>query len=210
MEKMDSFLQAPPQRQVIPFKGVWNRNCQEAAPHGFSSTWTFKLHEKNLTHSIWGKTEKLRYLYVFGMFCRSIQAETPLCTLLGILHYCAWLLLHQASTNTLLCSFTSTQFHLWELLMLLGKIKDLDPHTPTTFTVPLQSVSILCPPYCACCRHSASTLLPHVKTAFAWKKTTFLSSILKGINRLKNYCRKKTILAFKMWWQPTNGQEIKY
>lgn len=74
----------------------------------------------------------------------------------------------------------------------------------------LQSVSILHPPHCACCRHFASTVLPHVTTAFAWKKTTFLSSTLKGINRLKNYCRRKTILAFKMWWQPTNGQEIKH
>lgn len=73
------------------------------------------------------------------MFYRSIQAETPLCTLLGILHYWAWLLLHQTSTNTLTCSFTSTQFHLWALLMLPGKIKDLDPHTPTTFILPTVS-----------------------------------------------------------------------
>lgn len=99
------------------------------------------------------------------------------------------------------------QIHSWALSQVPNSISERW-NTPTTFILPPE------------CLNSASSSLCLLQTLPAhsfhmWQqhlpeKTTFLSCTLKGIKRLKNYCRNKTILAFKMWWQPTNGQEIKH
>lgn len=193
MEKMDTgnFLET-----IILFKGVWNRNCQIAVhpaccwPLASAAPGHLSFMRKTSPTAFEVKQENGGICMCLGCFVGSIQAETPLCPLLGILHYCTWWLLHQASTNTLMCSFPGTQFYLWELFMLFGKIKDVDPHTPTTFTL-LCRVSQF---WILLTVLGSDTLPEH--SFHMWKqhlpeKPTFLSSILKGINRLKNYFRRK-------------------
>lgn len=71
-------------------------------------------------------------------------------------------------------------------------------HTHQIPSLYLQYLNFVCSSLClmqTLCQHTPSTC----EKKHLPEKPIFLSSTLTGINRLKNYFRKKTILAFKVW-----------
>lgn len=178
----------------------------------FSSTWKSRFPEKNLTDSIWDKTEKVRYLHLFSVFSRGVQNETsPLCTLLGILHYFTWLLLSYY--------ISLTQTHTYALPQLCTSISESclcfleserfgSAHTDYPYTT--CTISHFCIIFTVPGAGTLPAYSFHMWKQYLSQKTFSSAPYWKELSSLKNSFKTKINLAVKPWWQWTNELEIKY
>lgn len=174
MEKMDSFLEAPFWRQVVSFKGVWNRNFQEAVHptccSPLASAVAGHLSFMRKTSPTATEVEQKNWGICMHLGCFVGASKLKLLWLhcwesCITLPDCYYIRLPQIHPYTLLQASSSIS----ESYLCCLERPGIWIHTHQLPSLYLQSVPIPYPPHCAWRRHLASTLLPHVKTAFAWK-----------------------------------------